>query len=424
MMARRPAFLAIVVFVVVSGPADATAQRFTYRGYAEAAILVYPQTAPNDDDRVIADGLLRVEPAWEIQRGVVVGGAFDVRADTHRETTQSAEVSFWDRTTERPTLAIRRLTFTFARGPISIEAGKQFVRWGQTDILAPTDRFAPRDYLTVPASELLAVTAARVTVAGKGHSLEAVYTPRLTPSRMPILTHRWIGLEAATAASASGLTVRDIGARYPRRSQYGLRWNHVGRWFEHSIAFFQGFNSLPLTPIALNPPGVGGAAGTIDVRREYPAIQVWGGDIVAPLSAFALKAEAAWVRSRDHDADEYALYVVQMERQHRDWLFIGGYVGEVVFEERQQRSFEPDRGLARAIFGRASYTLGATRSVTFESMVRQDGDGVLAKAEYAHGLGQHWRVTLRMIVIRGAETDFLGQYRRNSFGGTQVRYSF
>ena len=39
-------------------------------------------------------------------------------------------------------------------------------------------------------------------------------------------------------------------------------------------------------------------------------------------------------------------------------------------------------------------------------------------------VGQHWRVTLRLIVIRGAETDFLGQYRRNSFGGTQVRYSF
>ena len=213
--------------------------------------------------------------------------------------------------------------------------------------------------------------------------------------------------------------MRDTGARFPRRSQYGLRWNHVGRWFEHSIAFFQGFNSMPLLPVTLNPQ-----TGTIDVRREYPAIQVWGGDIVAPLSAFALKAEGAWVRSRDGDADEYALYVLQVERQHRDWLLIGGYVGERVFEERDRRSFEPDRGLARAIFGRASYTIGATRSIVFESMVRQDGDGLLAKAEYAHGVGQHWRVTLRLIVIRGAETDFLGQYRRNSFGGTQVRYSF
>jgi hypothetical protein len=256
-----------------------------------------------------------------------------------------------------------------------------------------------------------------VTVAGKGHSLEAVYTPRLTPSRMPILTHRWIGSEAATATA--GLTIRDAGSRFPRRSQFGLRWNHVGRWFEHSIAFFQGFNSLPLTPVAFNQ-----ATGTIDVRREYPAIQMWGGDLVAPLSAFALKAEGAWVRSRDDDADEYALYVLQVERQHRDWLFIGGYVGEHVFEERDRRGFEPDRGMARAIFGRASYTIGATRSVVFESMVRQDGDGVLVKAEYAHGVGQHWRVTMRLIGIRGAETDFLGQYRHNSFGGSQVRYSF
>jgi hypothetical protein len=419
MMTRLLTMIVFVCVAMVAGSTDVAAQRLTYRGYAEASVVVYPQSAPNDDDRVIADGLLRIEPTWQIQRGVAVSAGFDARAETHDET--AADFAFWDRTAERPLLAMRRLTFTFARGPISIEAGKQFIRWGQTDILAPTDRFSPRDYLTVPASELLAVTAARVTLAGKGHSLEAVYTPRLTPSRMPILTHRWIGSEAATATA--GLTVRDAGARFPRRSQYGLRWNHVGRWFEHSIVFFQGFNSLPLLPVAFNPQG-GGGAGTVDVRREYPAIQVWGGDLVAPLSAFALKAEGAWVRSRDDTSDEYALYVLQVERQHRDWLFIGGYVGEHVFEERDRRGFEPDRGMARAIFGRASYTLGATRGIVFESMVRQDGNGVLAKAEYAHGVGQHWRVTLRMIVIRGAETDFLGQYRHNSFGGTQVRYSF
>jgi hypothetical protein len=411
--------LMVSIFVAAVGAVDVAAQKLTYRGYAEAAILLYPQEAPNDGDEVIADGLLRFEPSWEIKRGIAIAGSFDARLDNHHETTETAEVTFWDRTVRRPTLAIRRLTFTYARGPVSIEAGKQFVRWGQTDILAPTDRFSPRDYVTVPASELLAVTAARVTVAGKGHSIEAVYTPRMTPSRMPIITHRWIGLEAAEAAAESGLTLRDAGSHVPSRSQYGLRWNHVGRWFEHSIAFFQGFNSLPLTPVTVNP-----RSGTIDVRREYPAIQVWGGDIVAPFSAVAVKAEAAYVRSRDDDADEYALYVVQMERQHRDWLFIGGYVGEHVFEERSLRSFEPDRGMARAIFGRASYTIGATRSLVFESMVRQNGDGLLVKAEYGHGLGQHWRVTLRAIVIRGAEDDFLGQYRRNSFGGPQVRYSF
>ena len=30
-----------------------------------------------------------------------------------------------------------------------MEAGKQLIRWGKTDILNPTDRFAPRDFLTV-----------------------------------------------------------------------------------------------------------------------------------------------------------------------------------------------------------------------------------------------------------------------------------
>ena len=69
------------------------------------------------------------------------------------------------------------------------------------------------------------------------------------------------------------------------------------------------------------------------------------------------------------------------------------------------------------IVARAGYTIGATRSLMLESVVRQNGDGVYGKAEYSHGLGQHWRVAVRMLVITGDETDFLGQYRRNSFGG-------
>ena len=91
-------------------------------------------------------------------------------------------------------LAVRRAVMTYARGPFTVELGKQFVRWGQTDILSPTDRFTPRDYLIVVSSDPLAVTAARVTLSKGSNSLGLVYLPRMTPSRLPILTHRWAGL--------------------------------------------------------------------------------------------------------------------------------------------------------------------------------------------------------------------------------------
>ena len=65
-------------------------------------------------------------------------------------------------------------------------------------------------------------------------------------------------------------------------------------------------------------------------------------------------------------------------------------------------TFAPDRGLTRSIVGRASYTIDPTRSLTFESAVRQNGDGVYAKAEYSQARGQHWRATVTGVAHRRA----------------------
>ena len=41
---------------------------------------------------------------------------------------------------------------------MTAEFGRQIIRWGKTDILTPTDRFAPRDYLSsVVDSDFLGV---------------------------------------------------------------------------------------------------------------------------------------------------------------------------------------------------------------------------------------------------------------------------
>ena len=64
-------------------------------------------------------------------------------------------------------LSVRRLDATVSRGPLTIDAGKQFIRWGKTEIVTPTDRFAPRDYLNVFDTEYLAVPGVRVLGAAR-----------------------------------------------------------------------------------------------------------------------------------------------------------------------------------------------------------------------------------------------------------------
>ena len=73
---------------------------------------------------------------------------------------------------------------------------------------------------------------------------------------------------------------------------------------------------------------------------------------------------------------------------------------------------------------RAGYTVDVNRSVAFEAVVRQNGDGAYLKAEYSQALGQHWRATAGFALLRGDVDDFLGRYRRNSHGILALRYSF
>ena len=390
--------------------AMALGQSFTQRGFLETRYAVYPQTAPGDSGRFIGEALLRWEPSFKPAPWLRLAGSFDARADTHNQVEGRWHASLEDRERQRPAFAVRRLSAILSRGGFTFEAGRQFIRWGKADLLNPTDRFAPRDYLSVVDNDFLAVTAARAAYETRGNTIDLVWAPRFTPSRLPLLNQRW-------AALPRDVLITESAPRYPGGSQFGARFNRVGSGYECSLSFYEGFQHLPLFDAKLAPPQV-------VAERFYPKMRMIGGDVAIPLGWLTLKAEAAYFASPDRRADEYAQYVVQLERQAGEWFLVGGYAGEIVTEARRPLGFAPDRGLTRAFVGRAGYTIDARRSLSFEAALRQTGDGAWVRFEYSHLLGQHWRATAAAALVRGSSDDFLGQYRRNSHATLTVRYSF
>jgi hypothetical protein len=294
--------------------------------------------------------------------------------------------------------------------------------------LNPTDRFAPRDYLTIVGDDFLAVTGARVIYERKGNTIDAVWVPRFTPSRMPLVDQRWTAVPTVVDLVA----VADGGASYPRGSQAGLRWNHLGAGYEFSVSYYNGFNHLPLIRTVVSP-----FPFTLNLVRTYPQMRMYGGDAAVPLRWFTVKGEIGYFTSRTPDAEEYGIYVLQIERQVGEWHFAGGYAGDFVTRTQTSPalalpaapaspapSFAPDRGLTRALLGRASYTIDTNSSLAFEAAVRQDAAGTWLKAEYSRATGAHWRATVEGNLIRGRPDDFLGQYARNSNINITFRCSF
>src|SRR5262249_42636726 len=153
----------------------------------------------------------------------------------------------------------------------------------------------------------------------------------------------------------------------PGGTQFGARWNHTG-FVEYSLSFYNGYDHLPL--FRVQPDFVLMRA---DVQRFYPQMRMYGGDAAAPVGPVTLKGEAAYFTSTNAQADEYVLWVVQVERLAGEWSFVGGYAGQATTENRSTPGFSPIRGFTRSIVGHAGYTIDVNRSVAVEAVVRQNG---------------------------------------------------
>jgi hypothetical protein len=403
--------LVLLLFAV-----PASAQDFTYRGFGQLQSTLYPQTAPQDDERVALEALFRIEPAYRASDWLRFSGSFDARMDTIDQVERGWRVDVRDRGLRRPMLSVRDARTTLRRGAFTADIGKQFVRWGKADILNPTDRFAPRDFLEVTEDEFLAVIGARAQYSRGPHSIDLVWVPTFTPSRTPLIGRRWAPVQPQTFGAAG---FRDLESVFPDRSQYGARWNLLGPGFEFSWSYFDGFSHLPqfaVLPVSDEP--------LIALQRTYAPLRMAGADAAVPLRWFTVKGEIAALFTTSPTTDDVVLYVVQLERQSGELSVVAGYAGEVVTERRSQLGFAPDRGLTRAFLGRAGYTINATSEISFEAAVRQNLDGVWITGEYSEAIGAHWRATVAGTGIAGDPRDFIGQYNRNSHVLATLRYSF
>src|SRR5262249_26347742 len=144
--------------------------------------------------------------------------------------------------------------------------------------------------------------------------------------------------------------------------------SHLGA-VEFSGSFYQGFNHLPSFQVAgAQRNGV----PLLEVDQFYPKLRMYGGDAAVPFRWLTLKNEAAYFSTPDPRVDQYAQYVIQLERQSGEWSFVGGYAGEAITDYGTSADFAPDRGITKTFLGSAHYTIDTNRSIAVETSIRQN----------------------------------------------------
>src|SRR5215468_4784173 len=83
--------------------------QWSQRGFLEANMFVYPDTAPNDSAHLVSESLFRYEAFYKLTNLRFAAGV-DARFDTHQQTSRDFTLSWFDRTSRRPAFGVRRLS--------------------------------------------------------------------------------------------------------------------------------------------------------------------------------------------------------------------------------------------------------------------------------------------------------------------------
>ena len=323
---------------------------------------------------------------------------------------------------------------------VDLRLGRQTIVWGKTDVVSPTDHFAPRDFSDPidTDDERLGVLAARVRGAIGEVRVEGVLAPRAAFSRLPGIGSRWAPSFSPRLPHPTD-PERAIGARYElvgpedpalrlENAQFGARISTTARGWDLSLSWFDGWDDLPATVTRVMP--VSEEEVLVQLQQRASRRRALGGDLATTFGAYTLRAEAAYLRPDSLGGPDHLQYVVGLERFLGDPLAAGGtqllaqWIQAITPRDFRPGPFDLNHVFRRAAMARVQH------NATGDLQISLDGVYDFRTAGYYVQPGASWRardglrVEATLDLLGGGEDAFFGAFAGNRRIRTRLRYSF
>jgi hypothetical protein len=403
------------VLAAVGTASTAQSGAWSYRGFIENRAFFYPSTTASDQVRLVNETLLRMEGKLQLPGGFGLSAGLDAQTDSDNQAMRAWRFSWDDRTAQRPPLAVRTMSLHYARGPFRIEAGKQVLHWGQMDFSSPTDKLSPRDYLNPASADYLGAFAVRAVVDTGPRSLEVVYLPRFSPSRIPLFDRRWLILPA----EFDGYSRRPQGVEYPGGGQYGARYHQIVSPYEFSVCYLEGFKTLPTILYDKDPIN-----RNLNYRTLYPKMRMLGADFAAPWRGLLWKVESSYVNSASPYLSGTWTYALQAEKTGDKWQWALEFTGDRLTQAKRPNTLDVDRATRDAVSGHVAWTPTPRQTLSGEWFLHPNGKAFITRILYSRNLYSTFRAIGGFLWIGGSQSDPLARYNVNSYLTLQLRYSF
>lgn len=170
---------------------------------------------------------------------------------------------------------------------MDLRFGQQYIFWGSTDWINPTDVINLWDYENL-SSEIedyrLSVLALRSDMYVGDLAIQAVLVPRFTPAAIPLPPG----------------TIKHDRLLKVDQAQYGLRLTSYLGATDVSLSYFKGYDPNPTITAGYDPS----AMSPMSMEATYEPYTMAGWDFVRSINAFAIKGEGAWYGRTDSGGDD------------------------------------------------------------------------------------------------------------------------
>ncbi len=299
---------------------------------------------------------------------------------------------------------------TFHWKAADLRLGRQFIFWGKTDWINPTDNITPWDYTNITAEiedYRLAVDAAKLDLYFGDSSLELVLVPFFRPNNL--------GMEVAGAQE-------QLPEQKPENWQEGLRFSSEVSGLNFSLSYWRGFDLYP---------SVVPAPETSALVIKHPRQQVFGADFDYAFGSFVLKGEGAYFLTEDRDGTDpftknpFLHYVLALE-----WAASPQLTADLQFIEK--RVLKWHEGLMSPFEEKTSRSASLVLTYKKEGYWKfqlisvynfKDGDYFLLPIftyEFADGVN----IYLGATVFHGPAESPFGRLKDSSRAFLEVKYSF
>jgi len=291
---------------------------------------------------------------------------------------------------------------------IDFKLGKQFVFWGRTDWINPTDNITPWDYTNITAEiedYRIAVNAVKINWYFGSSNIEFVFVPYFTPNET--------GMDIPSAETF-------LPEQKPENWQEGMRFSSGIGGINFSLSYWRGFD---LFPAVIPEKG--------RMKVEYQRQQVFGLDFDYAIGRFVFKGEGAYFLTEDREGynpfikNSHLQYVLGVDYNLTENLSLNfQFIETRVLKWREGFMSPAEEKIRDSASLRLAYKKEAFYSLQLIAVYNfKDGDYFVLPV-FTYEIWDGIKLYIGASIFRGPEDSVFGRNKELSKAFIEIKYFF